>query len=46
MDERIAERGMLGDLEVRNIRLRSAADNPALANLIFDIAPPSIALEE
>ena len=46
MDERIAEHGMLGDLEVRNIRLRSAADDPALANLIFEIAPPSIALEE
>ncbi len=46
MDERIAEHGMLGDLEVRNIRLRSAADDPALANLIFEIAPPSIALKE
>lgn len=45
-DERIAERGMLGDLEVRNIKLRSAADDPAHANLIFEVAPPSIALEE
>ncbi|MEN5285840.1 hypothetical protein ABE494_07790 [Stenotrophomonas lactitubi] len=45
-DERIAERGMLGDLEVRNIKLRSAADDPAHANLIFEVALPSIALEE
>ncbi|WP_312816574.1 hypothetical protein [Pseudomonas sp.] len=46
IDERIAEHGKLGDLEIRNIRLRSATDDPALANLIFEIAPPSIALEE
>lgn len=45
-DERIAERGMLGDLEVRNIKLRSAADSTAHANLIFEVAPPSIALED
>jgi len=45
-DERTAERGMLGSLEVRNITLRSAADNPAQAKLTFDVAPPSIALEE
>ena len=46
MDERIAERGMLGGLEVRNIKLRSAADDPAHANLIFEVAPPGISLEE
>ncbi|WP_144435737.1 hypothetical protein [Stenotrophomonas indicatrix] len=45
-DERIAECGRLGDLEVRNITLRSAADDPAHANLIFEVVPPSIALEE
>ncbi|WP_340570921.1 hypothetical protein [Stenotrophomonas sp. G106K1] len=45
-DERTAERGRLGDLEVRNITLRSDVDNPALAKLTFDVAPPSIALEE
>lgn len=45
-DERTAERGRLGDLEVRNITLRSDVDNPALAKLTFDVAPPSILLEE
>jgi len=45
-DERIAERGMLGDLEVRNITLRSPADDPAHANLIFEVVPPSIVLKE
>lgn len=45
-NERTAERGLLGDLEVRNITLRSDADNPALARLTFDVAPPSIALDE
>lgn len=44
--ERIAERGMLGDLEIRNITLRSALDDPAHAKLAFDVVPPSIALEE
>lgn len=46
MDERTAERGMLGDLEVRSIKLRSAADDSAHARLIFEVAPPSIALDE
>ncbi|CAM4411067.1 DUF3251 domain-containing protein [Stenotrophomonas lactitubi] len=45
-DERTAERGRLGDLEVRNITLRSPADDPTHATLIFEVAPPSIALEE
>ncbi|MCU1003745.1 hypothetical protein JAK59_01585 [Stenotrophomonas maltophilia] len=45
-DERTAERGMLGGLEVRNISLRSAVDNPAQAKLTFDVAPPSVALKE
>ena len=45
-DERVAERGRLGDLEVRNITLRSPADDPTHATLIFEVAPPSIALEE
>lgn len=45
-NERTAERGMLGDLELRNIKLRSAADDPAHARLIFEVAPPSIALDE
>ncbi|MDW7599532.1 hypothetical protein [Stenotrophomonas maltophilia] len=45
-DERTAERGMLGGLEVRNITLRSAVDNPAQAKLTFDVAPPSVALKE
>ncbi len=45
-DERTAERGMLGGLEVRNITLRSAVDNPAQAKLAFDVTPPSVALEE
>jgi len=44
-NERTGERGMLGDLEVRNITLRSDADNPALARLTFDVAPPGVALE-
>ncbi len=46
MHERTAERGVLGDLELRNIKLRSAADDPAHARLIFEVAPPSIALDE
>ena len=45
-DERIAERGMVGHLEIRNITLRSAPDDPAHAKLAFDVAAPSIALEE
>ena len=45
-DKRTAERGMLGGLEVRNITLRSAVDNPAQAKLTFDVAPPSVALKE
>nr|WP_312250089.1 hypothetical protein [Stenotrophomonas geniculata] len=45
-DERTAERGMLGGLEVRNITLRSAVDDPAQAKLTFDVAPPSVALKE
>lgn len=45
-DERTAERGMLGGLEVRNITLRSVPDNPAHAKLTFDVAPPSILLQE
>ena len=45
-DERIAERGMLGGLEIRNIMLRSVPDDPAHAKLTFDVAPPSILLEE
>ncbi|MCR8715515.1 hypothetical protein NU965_12620 [Stenotrophomonas indicatrix] len=45
-DERTAERGRLGDLEVRNITLRSVPDDPAHAKLTFDVAPPSILLEE
>ena len=45
-DERTAERGRLGDLEVRNITLRSPADDPTHATLIFEVAPPSIALDE
>lgn len=41
-EERSAERGMLGDLSILNIKLRSASDNPAHATLTFDIAPPSV----
>lgn len=46
MDERTAERGMLGELEIRNITLRRASHDPAYANLIFYVAPPSIAIKE
>lgn len=45
-DERTAERGMLGGLEIKNITLRSPADDPTHATLVFEVAPPSIALGE
>lgn len=45
-DERTAERGMLGGLGIQNITLRSPADDPTHATLIFEVTPPSIALEE
>ncbi|AWH23110.1 hypothetical protein [Stenotrophomonas sp. ZAC14D2_NAIMI4_6] len=44
-DERTAERGALGALEIRNISLRSATDEPGHANLTFDVALPSIVLD-
>jgi len=37
---------MLGGLELRNISLRSAADDPGHGNLSFEFAPPSMVLRE
>lgn len=44
--ERTAEGGTLGGLALRNISLRSAADDPGHANLSFELAPPSIVLHD
>lgn len=45
-EERTAERGMLGNLEVRNIKLLSASDDLSHATLTFDVAAPSLAIRD
>lgn len=44
-EERAAERGMLGDLEIENIALRSSAADPDRATLRFDVVSPGIELD-
>lgn len=44
--ERTADGGTLGGLALRNISLRSAADDPRHANLSFEFAAPGIVLRQ
>jgi hypothetical protein len=43
--EWIADRGMLGSLEIRNIALRIDQEDASRTTLIFDVAPPGIELD-